>query len=55
MHRAKLKNKKQKDPTPQNDEAFKKQRNYCVSLLRRERKMFYNNIDVSVIKDNKIF
>ena len=39
MQRAKLKNKKQKDPTPQNDEAFKKQRNYCVSLLRRERKI----------------
>ena len=55
MQRAKLKNKKQKDPTPQNDEAFKKQRNYCVSLLRRERKNFYNNIDVSVMKDNKKF
>ena len=55
MQRAKLKNKKQKDPTPQNDEAFKKQRNYCVSLLRRERKDFYNNIDVSVMKDNKRF
>ena len=55
MQRAKLKNKKQKFPTPQNEEAFKKQRNYCVSLLRRERKMFYNSIDVTVMKDNKKF
>ena len=36
MMRAKLKNKKQRYPTLENNEAFEKQRNYCVSLLRRE-------------------
>jgi hypothetical protein len=55
MQRAKLKNKSQKYPTPQNTEAFKKQRNYCVGLLKRERKIFYNGIDISVMKDNKKF
>ena len=53
MNRAKLKNKKQRDPTSENEEAFKKQRNYCVSLLKREKKAFYNNIDETVMKDYK--
>lgn len=53
--RAQLKNKKQKNPTAENIEAFKKQRNYCVNLLRKEKKNFYNNLDVAIMRDNKLF
>lgn len=53
--RAQLKNKKQKNPTAENIEAFKKQRNYCVNLLRKEKKNFYNNLDVAIMRDNKMF
>ena len=37
MHRAKLKNKYNKNPTEQNYLSYKKQRNYCVNLLKREK------------------
>ena len=53
--RAQLKNKKQKYPTDENIEAFRKQRNYCVSLLRKEKKDFYNNLDTAIMRDNKMF
>ena len=55
MHRAKLRNKSHKFPTPENIEAFKRYRNFCVSLLRKEKKRFYNNLDVSIMFDNKKF
>ena len=32
-----------------------KQRNYCVSLFRREMKSFFNNLDAKKIVDNKSF
>lgn len=55
MKRAQLKNKKQKDPTQENIEAFKKQRNYCVSLARRKKKNYFNNLDPRILKDNIMF
>ena len=53
MKRAKLKNHKNKIRTEENEDAFKKQRNMCVSLLRKEKKEYFNNLDVSIMKDNK--
>ena len=53
--RARLKNKKQKCPTQENEALYRKQRNYCVSLLRKEKKTHYNNIDLSSLKDQKRF
>ena len=53
MKRAKLKNRNNKIPTEENEDAFKKQRNMCVSLLRKEKKEYFNNLDVSIMKDNK--
>ena len=53
--RARLKNKKQKYPTQRNEDLYRKQRNYCVSLLRKEKKNHYNNIKLSVMKDQKNF
>ena len=55
MHRAKLKNKSHNFPTEENILAFKKYRNFCVSLLRKEKKKFYNNLDISIMFDNKKF
>ena len=55
MHRAKLKNKSHKFPTEENIIAFRKYRNFCVSLLRKEKKKFYNNLDISILFDNKKF
>ena len=34
---------------------FKKQRNYCNRLYKRERKRFYENIDLTNITDHKKF
>ena len=55
MKRAQLKNKKQKDPTQENIEAFKRQRNYCVGLGRRKKKHFFNNLDPRILRDNNMF
>ena len=42
MHRSKLKNIFNKDPTDGNKKLYNQQRNYCVSLLRKEKKKYYN-------------
>ena len=55
MHRANLKNKYLKSPNEHSKIAYKQYRNFCVSLLRKEKKKFYNNMDLSVMKDNKKF
>ena len=55
MHRAKLRNRSLKFPTEENIIAFKQYRNFCVSLLRKEKKKFYNNLDIAVMFDNKKF
>ena len=55
MHRSKLKNKFNKNPTEENNNAYKKQRNYCVSLLRKEKKKYYTNLDIKIFDDNKKF
>ena len=55
MHRSKLKNKFNKNPTEENKSNYKKQRNFCVKLLRQEKKKFYNNLDLYVFEDNRKF
>ena len=55
MHRSKLKNKFNKYPTDENKSNYKKQRNFCVKLLRQEKKIFYNNLDLNVFEDNRKF
>ena len=40
MCRSKLKNKYTKNPTENNKRVYKKQRNFCVNLLRKEKKRF---------------
>ena len=55
MHRSKLKNKFNKNPTEQNKIAYNQQRNYCVFILKKEKRKYYNNLDLKIFKDNKTF
>ena len=55
MHRSKLKNRYLKFPTEVNKNTYKKYRNFCVSLLKTEKRKYYNNLDLKVIKDSKMF
>ena len=55
MHRSRLKTKFHKNPTETNKQLFKKQRNFCVNLLKREKKKYYNNLDIKIFEDNKKF
>ena len=55
MTRARLKRISNISPTEENIEAFKRYRNFCVSLLRKEKKKFYNSLDISIMYDNKKF
>ena len=55
MHRSKLRNKYNKNPTENNKIFYNQQRNFCVSLLKKEKRKYYNNLDPKIFKDNKTF
>ena len=55
MVRSGLRNKFYKLKTYQSKEEYKRQRNYCVSLLRETKKRFYENLDPNLITDNRKF
>ena len=55
MTRKLLLNKLRKFNCPENQLAYKRQSNYCVKLLKRSKKDFYNNLNVKIITDNKHF
>ena len=55
MTRYRLENKYLKTKLFSDKDMFKKQRNYCNRLYKRERKRFYKNIDLKNITDNKKF
>ena len=55
MTRTRLLNKFRKEKTKENKDAYNKQRNYCVSLIRKTKKDFFNSLDVKKITDNKQF
>ena len=50
-----LLNKLRKFNCPENQLADKRQRNYCVKLLKRSNIDFYNNLNVKKVTDNKHF
>ena len=54
MQRTKLRNKFLKDPT-EHKISYTKQRNWCVSLLRKEKKEYFANLNEKDIIDNKKF
>ena len=55
MHRSRLKNVFNKNRTPKTWDSYKKQRNFCVNLLRKTKKEYFENINVKDINDNKKF
>ena len=52
MQRTKLRNK---DPIEHNKILYTKQRNWCVSLLRKEKKEYFANLNEKDIIDIKSF
>ena len=55
MTRTRLLNKLRKFNCPENQLAYKRQRNYCVKLLKRSKIDFYKNLNVKNVTDNKHF
>ena len=53
MTRSRLRNKYLKEKSADSKIAYDKQRNYCVNLLRRTKKKYFANINISSITDNK--
>ena len=51
----KLRNEYLKDKTRAARIAYKKQRNVCVSILRKSKKCYYENLDTKNVTDNKKF
>ena len=41
--------------TVESREAYKKQRNYCTGLFRKTKKSYYENLNMTLISDNKTF
>ena len=55
MTRSRLLNKYLKEKNADSKIAYDKQRNYCVNLLRKTKKKYFANINISSISDNKKF
>ena len=55
MTRSRLRNKYLKNRNEENRAIYVKQRNYCVSLLRKSKKKYYENLDERNLMDNKLF
>ena len=55
LKRSRLRNKCLKNNNEENRNLYTKQRNYCVSLLRKSKKADYENLDEGKVSDNKPF
>ena len=55
MKRSELATKFRKEPTETNKKAFRKQRNFCNRLYKRERKKYYEKLDLKNLTDSKRF
>ena len=55
MKRSELKSKYYKNKLMQDFQLYKKQRNYCSKLYKKERKLFYNKMNLFNINDNRRF
>ena len=55
MKRTRLRNKFLKNKNDYNKREFSKQRNYCVSLVRKSKKLYYSNLDENNVTHNKTF
>ena len=55
MHRSKLKNIHNKYRTENNWASYKKQRNFCVNLLRKTKTEYFQKLNVKDLSDNRKF
>ena len=55
VKRSELATRLRKNPTKENSKAFKEQRNFCNRLYKKERKRYFENLDLRKIADNKEF
>ena len=55
MKRSQLRNNYLKKKTDSNRMLYRKQRNYCVSLLRKSKTNYYANLDAKKVSENKLF
>ena len=55
MHRTRLRNNFLRNRSDENNRKYSKQRNYCVSLLRKTKKNYYSNLNEKKITENKTF
>ena len=55
MKRTRLQNQFLKNRTDKNKSRYTKQRNYCVSLLRKTKTPYYSNLDEKNVTDSKAF
>ena len=55
MKRSELASKYRRSPTDENLKAWKKHKNYCSNLYKKERKNYYESLDMNNLTDNKKF
>ena len=55
MKRSELESKYVKNKTSENLKSYKKQRNFCSKLCKKERKKYYERLDLNNVTDNKKF
>ena len=55
MIRTKLRNIYLRNPTVENGMMFRKQRNYCVKLLKQTKINYYEHININLVTDNRKF
>ena len=55
MLRSQLRNRLSRHNTSENWNAFTKQRNRCVKILRQAKTSYYGNLDINFVTDNKKF
>ena len=55
MKRSRMRNDYLKHRNEENKLAYKKQRNFCVTLLRKKKADYFNNLDLNLVRDNKMF
>ena len=55
MKRSRLRNKFLRDRTEMSRKEYKKQRNFCVNLLKKAKKDHFANLDVNSVLDNRKF
>ena len=55
MRRSALESKYYKHSTPENNKAYRKQKNFCSKLYKKERRKYYSSLDIKKNTDNKKF